>query len=63
MTYEEVMERIIEIILDSFVDADRKDKVVMEVKDLKEIVAVLKSQRDYIADLESDNWLMKNGVI
>lgn len=63
MTYEEVMEKIIEIILDSFVDADRKDKVVMEVKDLKEIVAMLKAQRDYIADLENDYWLMKNGVI
>lgn len=63
MTYEEIMEKILEIILDSFVDADRKDKVVMEVKDLKEIVAVLKAQNDHIADLESDCWLMKNGVI
>ena len=63
MTYEEVMELIIGILLDSFVDSDLKDKIVMEVKDLKEIVAMLKTQRDRIADLESDNWLMKNGVI
>ena len=37
MTYEEVMELIIGILLDSFVDSDLKDKIVMEVKDLKEI--------------------------
>ena len=54
------MEKILEIILDSFVDADGKNKVVMEVKDLKEIITVLKTQKDYITDLENDYWQMKN---
>ena len=63
MTYEEVMELIIKIFLDSFFDSDRKDKVVMEVKDLKEIVAVLKTQHDLIEVMKNNSWLVENGVI
>lgn len=63
MTYEEVMELIIKIFLDSFFDSDRKDKVVMEVKDLKEIIAVLKTQHDLIEVMKNNSWLVENGVI
>ena len=63
MTYEEVMELIIKNFLDSFFDSDRKDKVVMEVKDLKEIIAVLKTQHDLIEVIKNNSWLVENGVI
>ena len=63
MTYDEIMTKILEIVLDSFVDSDHKNKVVMEVEDLKEIVEVMKDLRQQLSSVSAEYELHLRGVI